>query len=236
MYEMQVPASIRKAGPWMVCLSGIVSTQAQTNQYYLDRQSSLSVFHSRLGLIITGANSKRQPELATFREKIDGEIFHLPQSSRLQMNDARDRLSTAYNTFFSDLFVEPALQKELDFRFVINGKGEPPQEAILTLQLVLKPGETLKTAKREITLSANSLHLSGEEIGGWIRHHGWTLRVDPSATLDWPIYPFNPYADAREKTLEHAVGALAIPLQLKSRPGHFVRPNEQEIRFALTTN
>jgi hypothetical protein len=101
-----------------VCLSGIIDTQAPTNQFYLDRQSSLSVFHSRLGLIITGANSKNQPELATFREKIASQIFYLPQSSRLQMVGAADRLSLAYNSFFSDLFVEArrALNELAEFR------------------------------------------------------------------------------------------------------------------------
>src|SRR5207253_5669480 len=63
-HQMSVPAGIRRTGPWVVCLSGIISTQAVNNQFYLDRQGSLSVTHRKLGLIITGANSKRQPELA----------------------------------------------------------------------------------------------------------------------------------------------------------------------------
>jgi hypothetical protein len=234
VYEMHVPASIRKTGSWVVCLSGIIATQAPTNQYYLDRQSNLSVFHSRLGLIITGANSKRQPELATFREKIANEIFHLPQSSRLQIGADRDRLSLSYNTFFSNLSVEPASEKELNFRFVIAGKGRPADEAFATLQLVLKPGEILITPNRQILLSSDPIHLSAEELGGFIRHHGWALNVEPSGTLDWPMYPYNPYTNARETTLEHAVAALTIPLSQKERQGHYVRPNEQEIKFQLT--
>jgi len=82
VYEMHAPASIRKTGSWVVCLSGIIATQASTRQYYLDRQSNLSVFQSRLGLIITGANSKRQPELATFRENIANETFPYGQRIR----------------------------------------------------------------------------------------------------------------------------------------------------------
>jgi hypothetical protein len=191
------------------------------------------VFHSRLGLIITGANSKNQPELATFREKIAGEIFYLPQSSRLQMAGAADRLSLAYNSFFSDLFVKPP-ESKLNLRFVITGKGKPPEEAFATLQLVFKAGETLTTAKKRLVLSADPVHLSPADIGGWIRRHGWTLQVDPNATLDWPVYPFNPYANARETTLDHAVGALSVPLQLRSEPGRYVIPNEQEIKFTLT--
>ena len=237
VYQMSVPAGIRKNGPWVVCLSGIVATQAVNNQFYLDRQANLSVFHSKLGLIISGANSKRQPELATFREKIAGVTYHLPVSSRLEMSDARDRLSLAFNTFFSELYVERPSESELKFRFMINGKGTPPEEAFATLQLALKPGEILETAAgKKITLGSERVDLASESIGGWIRHHGWTLHVDSSARLVWPVYPYNPYANAPETTLDHAVGALSVPLRLKSTPGHYVRPNEQEISFSLAAN
>jgi len=46
----------------------------------------------------------------------------------------------------------------------------------------------------------------------------------------------NPYANAPETTLEHAVATLSVPLRLKSRSGHYVRPNEQEIVFRLAAN
>jgi hypothetical protein len=226
--------AIRKTGPWVVCLSGIVDTQAPTNQYYVDRQSNLSVFHSRVGLIISGANSKRQPELATFREKIGTETYHLAQSSRLQTDGTRDRLSVAFNTFFSDLYVDTPSEHELPFRFVISGKGTPPDEAWLTLQLVLRPGEKLETAATSMMLSADPVNLGPEQIGGIIRHHGWTLKVDPEARLVWPVYPYNPYANAPETTLDHAVAALSLPLHLKSRPGHYVRPDEQKFAFSLS--
>jgi hypothetical protein len=52
---------------------------------------------------MTGANSKRQPELATFSERPLGSVSHPPLSSRLQMSEERDRLALACNTFLSDL-------------------------------------------------------------------------------------------------------------------------------------
>jgi hypothetical protein len=73
--------------------------------------------------------------------------------------------------------------------------------------------------------------LNPEELGGSIRHHGWTLKTDASARLLWPVYPFNPYANAPEKELKYAVGALWVPLTLKD--GKYIRPGEQEIRFLL---
>ena len=233
--QMQVPAGIRKTGPWQVCLSGLIDTQAINSRYYLDRQGHISVFHQQAGLIITGANSKRQPELATFSEKLLGEVVHMPLSSRLQMGGREDRLSLAYNTYFSDLYVPAPSPSGLSLRFVITGRGRPPEDPRLTLQLCLKAGETLETgAGRKFLVGAERIQLEPADLGGWIRHHGWTLKPDPAARLLWPVYPHNPYADAPETSLERAVAALWVPLNLQPRAGKYVRPRDQEISFALS--
>ena len=232
--RLGVPAAIRKTGPWVICLSGLISTQAVNNQYYLDRQGNLEIFHEKTGLIITGANSKRQPELAMFSEKLLGQVFHMPISSRLQMGEEQDRLSLAYNTFFSDLYVSKPSSSALRFHFSITGHGRPAENPLLTLQLCLKRGETLETGTgRKILLGRDRLELGPEDLHGSIRHHGWTIKCDPTARLEWPVYPYDPYTDALEKSLDHAVGALSVPLRLNARPGHSVRPNEQEISFVV---
>ena len=231
MRRMEIPAGIRKTGPWVVCLSGIISTQAVDSQFYLDRQGHMSVFHEKLGLIITGANSKRQPELATFRERHIGQLFHMPISSRLQMGADLDRLSLAYHTFWANLDVPEPREDRAAFRVSITGKGRPPEEAALTLQLVLKAGDDLETAAGKWRLNTERIELTPQQIGGWLRHRGWTLRLDSLARLTWPVYPFNPYANAPETSIEFAVGALTVPLRLKG--GGSVRPDEHAIEFAL---
>jgi hypothetical protein len=237
VYQMTAPAGIRKTAPWVIALSGVIDTQAINSQFYLDRQAHLSVYHEEVGLIISGANSKRQPELATFSEKLLGQVVHMPLSSRLQMGDKQDRLSLAFNTFFSDLYIPRPADNELQVRFVISGRGTPAEDPRLTLQLCLKAGETLETgAGRKITLSADRVELQAADIGAWIRHHGWTMKVDPAARLIWPVYPHNPYTNAPETNIEYAVGALSVPLRLKARPGHYIRANEQEISFTLSIN
>jgi len=231
-HQMSIPAGIRKTGPWVVCLSGIISTQAVNSQFYLDRQGSLSVFHEKLGQIISGANSKRQPGLATFSERLLDQVFHMPVSSRLQMGAATDRLSLAYNSFFADLYVPAPGANELSLRFAITGRGTPSEEPTLTLQLCLEPGELLETAAgRKVELSAERLDMDAGAIGGWIRHRGWTLTVDPAARLSWPVYPHNPYTNGPERNVERAVGALSVPLRL--RRGKYIRPAEQEILFSV---
>jgi hypothetical protein len=233
--QLSLPASIRKSGAWVVALSGLISTQAINSQFYLDRQGHLSIFHDKIGLIITGANSKRQPELATLTEQLPGQLIHMPLSSRLQMSDEQDRLSLAYNTFFSDLLVPPPSDKRLSFRFLITGRGDPAPEQHLNLQLRFKAGEILETASRKtFVLGAERIELSPTDIGGWIRHQGWKLSVDPGARIVWPVYPHNPYANGPEKSPKHAIGRLTVPLRLKPQTEDWtVLPGEREIAFVI---
>jgi hypothetical protein len=230
---MQAPAGIRKSGPWQVCLSGLIDTPAINNRFYLDRQGHISVFHEKAGLILTGANSKRQPELATFTESIQGSVVNMPLSSRLQMGQNEDRLSLAYNTFFSDLY--SAVDKALTLRFVISGRGTPGPDTRLNLQFCLKSGEALETGSgKRVLLGAERLSLLPSDLRGRIVHHGWTLDVPEGASLEWPVFPHNPYADAPETNLAYAVGRLTLPLPLKARPGKYVRAHELEFSFRLS--
>ena len=230
--QLQITAGMRKAGPWMIALSGIIDTPAPLNRFYLDRQGNLSVFHKELGQIISGANSKNQPELATFVETTSGVTLHTPMSSRLQMNAQGDRLSLAYLRFFSDLEIPEPTDNEVKLNFRITGKYEPP-DARLTLQLCLHPGEELVTgAGKRYVIGTEPLELDAAALGGEIQHHGWKMQLDPGTRLTWPVYPYNPYQNARETTLDHAVAAITVPLKFKGRSG--IRPNEQDIVFTIT--
>ncbi|HTS69287.1 MAG TPA: hypothetical protein VMO17_09905 [Terriglobia bacterium] len=211
LHVMKVPAGIRKAGPWVICLSGIIDTPT-TNQFYLDRQANLSVFHQGQGLIITGANSKRQPELATFSEKIGGQFYAMPLSSKLEMTAGYDRLALAYNAFFA--VIEPAVlsDKQLRLHFTVMPRGSIT-DSEMNLQLGLKSGETLETAAgRKLVLDSTRIDLGSPDLGGWLRYPGWKMTIDAPARLTWPVYPYNPYANAPETTLDHAVAALSVPL------------------------
>lgn len=215
-YRMLVPAGTRKTGPWYVCLSGLIGTQAPRNSFFLDRQSHLSVFHEKTGLIITGAGSKRQPELATFTESFDENLYYLPISSDLVMGETRDCLALAYGTFFAEIHVPQPLENELGIQFDIFRTQSIAMDTKLTLQLVLHPGAVLETAGGErILLGKESIELGPEEIGGMIRHGSWELTTDAAAYLRWPVYPYNPYANGPETDLHYAVGTLVIPFDLK---------------------
>lgn len=57
VHQMKAPAGIRKTGPWIVCLSGLIDAPIDS-QFTLDRQGHLSIYHEKIGLIVTGANSR----------------------------------------------------------------------------------------------------------------------------------------------------------------------------------
>ncbi len=235
VYQMKVPAGIRKTGPWTVCLSGLIDTPIDS-QFTLDRQGHLSIYHDKLGLIVTGANSKSQPELATFVDRTKDRVFTIPFSSRLRLGDDRDRLGLGYHTFFAEAEVPTPSEDHLPFRFAITETGRGRlQDAQLNLQLCLKAGETLETAKTKVVLSEQRVELGPDQIGGWLRHRGWTLRVDPAARLVWPVLPFNPYRNAPETDLRYAVGALSVPVKVQPPPAGGLSWRRGEIAFTLET-
>src|SRR5262249_52064837 len=163
------------------------------------------IYHEKLGLIVTGANSKRQPELGTFSERFNDVVNALPLSSRLDTSDNGDQLALSYNTFFAEIKMRPATKRSLAFDVSITPRSKGTSRH-LVLQLYLKRGQFVETqAGTSVLLGESDVHLTADQIGGWIRHNGWTFHVPTGTRLDWPVRPFNPYANAPETTIEHAV-------------------------------
>jgi len=222
-HAMKVPAGIRKTGNWVVSYSGIIAPPVSLNNFFLDRQGHFSIFNKKTGLIISGANSKRQPELATFSEVIGNDSIHMPVSSRLQMGEKVDRLALAYNVFFAVLEIPRPSEKQLQFRILTTYKwGDAVSR--FNLQLVLKAGQTLETGSGQIiVLGTEKIDLGDTELGGLIRNNGWTLHLPPGMRLTWPVYPFNPYKDGPETELTLAIATLSMPL----------KQEDQEFPFTL---
>lgn len=221
-HAMKVPAGIRKTGPWVITYSGIIAPPVSLNNFFLDRQGNFSVFNKKTGLIISGANSKRQPELATFTEVTGRDSIHMPVSSHLKMSEQVDKLSLAYNVFFATIVVPKPLRTQLKFQVVTTYKLEQAVSA-LNLQLILKSGEILETgAGEKIILSEDKIEWGDAEIGGWIKHNGWVMQIPSGMHLSWPIYPFNPYKDKPEIELSKAIGRLSIPLKNEDHEFQFI--------------
>lgn len=237
VYRIASPIGVRKRGPWMVGLSGIVDTPLPKNQWFLDRQANLSLFHKRAGLIIAGANSRHQPELATFSEKNHGIWESTPIDGRLDQRSSGDLLAVAHNSFSAEIAVPPTTPQTAEIVFRITGRGPAPEEAYLGLQLCLHPGEKLETAAgRSATVSNDKVEWSASDIGGELRHGSWALKLDADATLQWPVFPYNPYRNGLETKLEHAVALLRVPLNLKTNPNQWLQINERTIHMRVTVD
>src|SRR5439155_12387662 len=119
-------------------------------------------------------------------------------------------------TFFAEADVPAPRPDRLAFRVAVTETGRGRlRDGQLNVQLCLKAGEVLETGKTKVTLDDRRVDLGPEQLGGWLRHHGWTLRVDSTARLVWPVLPFNPYRNAPETELRHAVGVLSVPLRVQ---------------------
>jgi len=62
------------------------------------------------------------------------------------------------------------------------------------------------------------------------------MKVDPNARLVWPIYPFNPYGNASETSVEWAVGALSVDLHTAKPADAAIRHKEQQIAFTISVS
>jgi len=237
VWRLAGPAGLRKSGDWSVALCGIVDTPLPRSQWFLERQANLSVFHERVGLILSGANSKHQPELATFGEHIADVWETGPRGGRLEQTEAGDLLAVAHNSFSAEIFVPPiALHAEsMEIVFRINGRGPVPDDAVIGLQLNLTQGKELRSATgKAATVSKDAVVWASAELGGELGHADWSLAVDSEASLQWPVFPYNPYRNGPETKLEHAVALLRVPLKLKADPDHWLQVNERIIRVRLT--
>jgi hypothetical protein len=222
-FKMHIPGGIRKSGLWVTTYSGITAPQAILNNFFLDRQGNFSVFNKKTGLIITGANSKRQPELATFTEKIGQETVHMPIEADLRMKPDTDKLALAYNVFFATIEVPAPTGNQLAFRVKTVYKwGEASTR--LNLQLILKEGQEMETGTgRKFILGKDKIELGSAELGGALTHNGWTMHFPAGMQFTWPVYPFNPYKDSAETELSKAIGLLSLPL----------RPENQDLPFTI---
>lgn len=229
--QLQIPAGVRKQGPWMWCLSGITATRPELSQWFLDRQSALSVYHQQLGLLITGANSKGQPELASFRETINGRVFHLPLDGRMHMSERGDRLSLAYQRFYADVDVRAISDEELEVTFRITGRGPRPEEAFLAVQIPVEATGNSRTIDRETVENPTG---GVREFHGEANGKRWSIQTSEDAIVRFPVQPYSPYRAGPDPSPSAAVATLSIPLKLKEVKRPYVRPDEQVITLRIT--
>ncbi|MBO9604541.1 MAG: hypothetical protein J7639_01245 [Paenibacillaceae bacterium] len=201
---------VRECG-WYVCLSGF-AREAVESRWGMDRQSFIGIWHERTGLIVGGGNSKSQPEWSTF--DVSG-----PDGFRQYVPDAGEALAgaPAVRLRYGSRQVTIALAEATASRLVLEvvAELEAGDSGVLRLPLKRRAHEPL--AASFASAAAGAAHggeFHGEAGGGLHRvaGPGWTAEAEGPLRLDWPSFPFNPYAMDGKSDLDHAIVVLAIPL------------------------
>jgi len=141
-------AATVRHGPWFVCLSAYV-TPVSTSRWIQDRQSFLSIYHDRTGLILGGGNTKLQPAWSNFTvgdptllshtpgdTKPDflpkGELYHVPKTAELHVRPLPG-LDLNYTEETCRIRVEPKDDRRLEIRLETTADSGMPIAAHLTL-------------------------------------------------------------------------------------------------------
>lgn len=150
------------------------------------------------------------------------------------MNEHEDVLSLAHHRFLCDLRVARPSKEELKLVFEITGRGAPPEQAQLALQLMLHPGAAIESgAGKRATVGPEKIEWSAGETGGRLSHRGCTLETSQEASLRWPYFPYSPYRNGPETKLDFAIGQLVVPLRWAADPNRFLQPRVVRVEVSI---
>jgi hypothetical protein len=208
-------ARVTKAGKWFSCLSAI-TVEPDDNRWGMDRQSFVSLYHDDAGLIIGGGNSKEQPAFSNF---ILGDDY-LPTGGRL----VEGGIELDYRTATCSILVEHAADETLLTLSADLPTGAEDVQCRLPIRVV--PGKPLRASDgRALSTDGHHIRLTAKEVG-WIGGENWRIDLPASATFEYPVSPFNPYAKDGAAPLDEAVGMIHAPLS-KDAPQQVFRVTMQ---------
>ncbi len=209
-YQIHDPehAILHRSDQWFVCLSGVV-TPVVESRWGQDRQSYLSIWHAKVGLLIGGGNAKDQPALSTFVVCMGEEALYIPTAATLASKATGDSVTLAYG----DKMCRVQIQIENNSRLHITFEGPADGNAVGQLPFKIHPGTSLYDASgASYPTDRMPLAITSEAAGGWIGPKGWCVRMPPGSNLQWPVAPFNPYAADGAGPLDEASAVLTVPL------------------------
>lgn len=222
-------ARTERRAPWYVALSAYHCEPWAGNRWIQDRQAHLSVFHDRVGLVLSGSNGRMQPRWSTVTvgdvsllahtpgdENPDFAarpgLSHLPRTAAL----AADGLGVDLVHEFEGAAVEVDVRVALDdeaARVSYQLTTPSPAEVAAHLAFYVHPGEAWSTGGSAAgVIGDDPVRLTGAECGGWLAHHGWRITVPEHASIDWPVYGHNPYAKDGSAGFGYARLVMSVPL------------------------
>ena len=175
-------AVVAREAPWFACLSAFACPPV-ASRWGQDRQSFLSLWHDRFGLVLGGGNSKDQADWSSF--VADGRF--LPDKGELLPDGAGVAL-----TYGS---VRCLLRLKFESRKVIIEGAAEGGPALQQFVVQAKPGDIVRSAAgREAKLGETAMHWRTLELGAWLEVNDCRIGVSHGAEFRWPTAAFNPYA------------------------------------------
>lgn len=217
-------ARVERQAPWFVALSAYHSEPPAGNRWIQDRQAHLSLFHDRVGVVISGSNTRMQPRWSTVTagdvtllSHVQGDeepdfaapagLRHIPTGARL----ASDGLGVDLTLDDLTASVRVALEDDAArVRYVLETPSYLP--VVAHAALIAHPGEAWSTGGPSGTLGQDPVRRTGAECGGWFGHHGWRVTLPDDALVEWPVYGHNPYTKDGSAGFEHARIVVSLPL------------------------
>ncbi len=175
-------AVVMRHGGWFGCLSAYTCPPVPS-RWGQDRQSFVSLWHQRVGLVIGGGNSQEQPDWSTFVAggryvPVGGAVLAGGDGVVLDYGSVTCRLTLALDGDAAVLEAE--------------SRGGP---AVHHLVVHTGVGDILRTGTgEEMVLGERRLHLDAGRLGGRLEWKGFALDVPDRAEFVWPTVPFNNYA------------------------------------------
>jgi len=192
-------ALLMRRGSWVVCVSGIISPPWEGNRFFLDRYTYLEVWHEKVGLLLGGGNTKRQPQIATLlMEPSHGALDFWPQESRITTSGDSLQLELRFQKFRARMKVSIIDNQTLRIKSDFIETTPPilwPNRYECNLQVQIKAGQNITTRSGEKTvLSSNRIELLEEQVGPSLESQFWRLEVpDGKTSFRFPFLPFYNY-------------------------------------------
>ncbi|OYN92490.1 hypothetical protein [Parenemella sanctibonifatiensis] len=188
-----------------------------------DRQAHLSVFHDRVGLVLSGSNTRLQPRWSTFtvgdpqllqhrgEEEPDftapDGLEHLPTTASLSTDGWG--VDLVYGEVPCQVRVELDGERAL-LAYRVDRETDAPVAAHAAF--VAQVGKEWQAGEHHGVLGETPIRLTGAEHGGRFSHAGWRLELPEQAILEWPVRPHNPYAKDGAAPLNQARIVVSVPV------------------------
>ena len=224
---------VRRSGPWFVCLSGYLTTPRDREKYTLkrwimDRAQHLSIWHEKVGLVVGGGNSKNDPARSTFIVWSGNRCTYVADSAELKPSTKEgDTITLRYGRQRCTLSVKVLGPDRIEI--VFSGPKKGRCSAAASFIMPFRPGWKLIDSKESPVTRVDPLRTWGQTWGEqdkgprWFQTNAYRVQAPTGSSVEWPVYPFNPYVMNGAAPPGHAVARIATD----------VSPGEDVKRFVI---